>query len=88
MSIVTLVAGGVNFFGSVVFLLLFWWLTGIINLGTGVYNLFANNWTVIEPIVWGIVGAFTAYKMITLAVIAKTAMLTAKKKIQLFSRKL
>lgn len=39
------------------------WLSGVIS----------DNWPVIEPIIWGIVGAFTAWKLITTAVSAGLA---------------
>lgn len=35
-------------------------ITGIINIGTQMINFFKSNWTLIEPIIWGIVAASTA----------------------------
>ena len=36
-------------------------ITGIINTGTQMINFFKSNWTLIEPIVWGIVAALIVY---------------------------
>ena len=36
-------------------------ITGIINIGTQMINFFKSNWTLIEPIVWGIVAALIVY---------------------------
>lgn len=36
-------------------------ITGIINIGTQMINFFKSNWTLIEPIVWGIVAALVVY---------------------------
>lgn len=48
-------------------------LVGILNFAFQVANFFINNWSWISPIVWGIVAALTAYKLITMAVSAVTA---------------
>lgn len=47
-------------------------LMAVIDSGIGVYNFIKDNWTAIEPIVYGVVGAFTAYKVIMLGVNAIT----------------
>lgn len=39
----------------------------ILDVASKVYSFFKDNWTWIEPIVWGIVGAFAAYEVITIA---------------------
>lgn len=36
-------------------------ITGIINTGTQMINFFKSNWTLIEPIIWGIVAALIVY---------------------------
>lgn len=36
-------------------------ITGIINIGTQMINFFKSNWTLIEPIIWGIVAALVVY---------------------------
>lgn len=36
-------------------------ITGIINIGTQIINFFKSNWTLIEPIIWGIVAALIVY---------------------------
>ena len=36
-------------------------ITGIINIGTQMINFFKSNWTLIEPIIWGIVAALIVY---------------------------
>lgn len=48
-------------------------LVGILNFAFQVANFFISNWSWISPIVWGIVAALTAYKLITMAVSAVTA---------------
>lgn len=48
-------------------------LVGILNFAFQVANFFISNWSWISPIVWGIVAALTAYKIITMAVSAVTA---------------
>ncbi len=47
-------------------------LLSVVEAGTGVYNFIKDNWSAIEPIVYGVVGAFTAYKLIMLGVTAVT----------------
>ena len=49
----------------------------VIDVSFGVYNVIAGNWGIIEPILWGIVAAFTAWKIITLIQAAATWLLTA-----------
>jgi len=39
----------------------------IMDVAGFIYNVFANNWTWIEPILWGIVGAMVAWKVAQLA---------------------
>jgi len=50
---------------------------GIIDAAFGVYQFFNNNWPMIEPVIWGIVGAFVAWKMITLALTIQQTILNA-----------
>lgn len=38
-------------------------LGGVWDAGMGVHNLFWNNWSLISPIVYGVVGSLVAYKM-------------------------
>lgn len=40
----------------------------VAELVLNVADIFAQNWTMIEPLVWGIVAAMTAYELISLAV--------------------
>ncbi|NBI30900.1 phage tail tape measure protein [Chengkuizengella marina] len=42
-----------------------------------VYHFIADNWSFISPVIWGIVGALTAYNLITKAIAMKTALWTA-----------
>ncbi|ERM43582.1 tape measure domain protein [Clostridioides difficile P68] len=45
----------------------------IITQALNVANIFAQNWNIIEPVIWGVVGAFIAYKVaIYSALIAQT----------------
>ncbi|HBE9335391.1 TPA: tape measure protein, partial [Clostridioides difficile] len=45
----------------------------IITQALSVANIFAQNWNIIEPVIWGVVGAFIAYKVaIYSALIAQT----------------
>lgn len=46
-------------------------LTDVALKAGDVAGFFTNNWSWIEPIIWGIVGAFTAYKAIIMAITAK-----------------
>lgn len=48
-------------------------LVGIFNFAFQVANFFVKNWSWISPIVWAIIAALTAYKVITMAVSAVTA---------------
>ena len=43
------------------------YLIGIVDKATMVYTFITENWSVIEPIVYGIVGAFATYQAITIA---------------------
>lgn len=47
-------------------------LLSVIESGVGVYNFMKDNWAYIEPIVYGVAGAFAAYKLIMLGVTAVT----------------
>ncbi len=51
-------------------------LTSLINLAAAVVTFFAENWSWIEPIIWGIVGALIAYEAITKVVTIVTALLS------------
>lgn len=42
-------------------------ITGIINIGTQMINFFKSNWTLIEPIIWGIVASTAAIIAMTFA---------------------
>jgi hypothetical protein len=48
----------------------------ILEAAFAVYNFFASNWGIIEPIIWGIVAAFAAWKLITIALTIKQWLLT------------
>lgn len=37
---------------------------------SGIYKFFSNNWPLISPVIYGVVGAFVAYKAISLALAA------------------
>lgn len=50
---------------------------GIIEAAFAVYQFFVDNWSWIEPVIWGIVAAFVAWKVITLIQTAVTWLLTA-----------
>lgn len=50
------------------------WVANVIGQ---IYNFFSNNWPTIEPIVWGLVGAFGAYLAISKLTTAATALQTA-----------
>ncbi|BBI32489.1 phage tail tape measure protein [Cohnella abietis] len=39
------------------------WITTAWDVAVGMYNFVSNNWSLIGPIVYGIVGAFAAYKL-------------------------
>ncbi|MBJ6360876.1 hypothetical protein ACFOQM_06130 [Paenibacillus sp. GCM10012307] len=41
-----------------------------------VYDFFVANWSSVEPVIWGVVGAFTAWKVATLAQAAVQAIAT------------
>ena len=59
-------------------------LLGVFNIITGIYNFFADNWSLIAPIVWGIVGAMVAYNVVSLitsGIIAAQAFVTTIKAI-------
>lgn len=45
-------------------------LLGVFDIVLSIAGFFQDNWSVIEPIVWGLVAAFTAWKVVTLAVAA------------------
>lgn len=45
-------------------------LMGIFDIVLSIAGFFQDNWSIIEPIVWGLVAAFTAWKVVTLAVAA------------------
>lgn len=51
----------------------------IVDVALQVYNTIKENWVWIEPVIWGIVGAVTAYKAI---MIAQTAALTTYNVVQ------
>ena len=51
-------------------------ITQLISLSFGVYDAIVNNWGMIEPIIWGIVGAFAAWKAITIMLAIKKSILT------------
>ncbi|MCC0658318.1 tape measure protein [Clostridioides sp. ES-S-0123-01] len=45
----------------------------VITQALNVANVFTQNWSIIAPVIWGIVGAFIAYKVAILAGVAVTA---------------
>lgn len=49
----------------------------IITQALNVVNVFTQNWSIISPIIWGIVGAFIAYKVIISLVLIAQAIYTA-----------
>ena len=53
-------------------------ITTMINVSFAVADVFSNNWSWIEPIIWGIVAAFGAWKAIMIILGIKTMLLTAK----------
>jgi hypothetical protein len=58
---------------------LLWAAEGVSKLYNGVvqiYNFISGNWSIIEPVVWGIVGAFGAWLTITTLQKAATGLLT------------
>jgi tape measure domain-containing protein len=38
---------------------------GLLNASASVYNFFSSNWTLIEPLIWGIAGAYGAWLVVT-----------------------
>ncbi|OAB26196.1 hypothetical protein PMSD_26040 [Paenibacillus macquariensis subsp. defensor] len=42
------------------------WLMELIQIITEVYTFFSANWSTIEPIIWGLVGAITAWNLIAI----------------------
>jgi hypothetical protein len=68
---------GFNFFASVVFPIMVVGFNAMIILISTIYNIFANNWVLIGPIVTGLVYVLTAYNAITLATYIKTKLLTS-----------
>ncbi|WP_256761404.1 hypothetical protein [Cohnella sp. WQ 127256] len=44
----------------------------VVDIATGLYDYIKKNWTTFEPIIYGIVGAITAYKVATIAVTTAT----------------
>jgi len=49
----------------------------LIDRAFAVYDVMVNNWSTIEPILWGLVGAFVAWKTITILLTAKNVILNA-----------
>ncbi|HBG7071705.1 tape measure protein [Clostridioides difficile] len=49
----------------------------IITQALSVANVFAQNWSIIAPVIWGIVGAFIAYKVIIYSVLIAQTIYTA-----------
>lgn len=41
----------------------------VIDVATDLYKFISGNWSIIEPIIWGIVGAIAAWKAITLGMV-------------------
>ncbi len=48
----------------------------VFNVFLQVYDFFVGNWSSIEPVIWGVVGAFAAWKVATLAQAAAQAIAT------------
>jgi hypothetical protein len=85
-QIIALIAGIGNaavrvadFFASSVLPVLFTVFNAIGTAATWVSDTIRNNWGVIEPIVWGLVGAFGALAAIKAAVAVKAGILAIKK---------
>lgn len=57
-------------------------LTSLTNGAAAVVMFFSDNWSWIEPIIWGIVGALIAYEAITKGVTIVTALLSAAEAIK------
>lgn len=57
----------------------------VLEMFTNIFNFVVNNWSSISPIIAGIVGAMVAYRAITLAVNAVTAISTALKTANTFA---
>ena len=58
-------------------------LLKVFELVMGISNFITENWSLIAPIVWGIVGAMVAYETVTKGVAMATGALTAAKTIAL-----
>jgi len=54
-------------------------IMGIISVAAVLFDFFADNWSFIEPVIWGIVAAFVAWKAITWALVAAKWVLVAVK---------
>jgi len=68
-----------DFFASYVLPILFTVFNTIGATATWVSDTIGNNWSTIEPIVWGLVGAFTALAAIKAVVAIKAGVLIVKK---------
>src|SRR5690606_37288958 len=58
-------------------------LLKVFEIVMGISNFITENWSLIAPIVWGIVGAISAYELITKGAALATGALTAAKMIAL-----
>lgn len=52
-------------------------LGGIFDMVAKIGNFFSDHWSIIAPLVWGVVIAMTAYKTVTMAVATWTAIVSA-----------
>jgi len=71
-----MIMAGAQFFASFVFPILIAGFNQIIEVASAIYDVFANNWTRIEPIIWGLISAFAVYKTVLLGVALAKGMAT------------
>ena len=69
-----------NFFANTVFPVLFGVFRGITTAATWTSETIRNNWSLIQPITWGLVGALTAWAAITAILAIKKTVLAVKTK--------
>lgn len=50
----------------------------LLNASTSIYSFFSSNWTVIEPLIWGITGAYGAWLVVTKSQAVAQGLLTLR----------